>query len=561
MRALREAGATRYVSRLVARSARGSLVAGLLVPIAGLAPGAAAQQELGTDCTLEEYASVVSDAPVPGQRITWLSSPFLVCPDGTRLRSDSAVVYEAMGRAELMGAVRYETDDRLLEADFADYYEDEGRLFARGSVVFTDRDEGTVLRGDTLTRLAPTPARPDEQVRVSGARPSAELPSDEGGAPYLVTGDRLRFEGQDYFWADGDVEVLRDDLEASSDSLAFDQELGQLFLNGNARVVSDAEMEGNRIQLRMPDDVLELVILRESARLWTDDLEVTAEEIRITLADEMIQQLVAVHRGDPAAEPADEPDPSADDPDDPDEREAVAEAPVPSEPAADGPPRPRAVSDDFVFEADSLHVESPDEVLETVHGVGRARAESRGRDESIMAVATPGAEDIPDDAGVEEVPELTDSDWIEGDEVLAFFEPGDPEAAGDVPAEDPDVDVQADVLEPEEEGASEYRLERLEARGNAKSLYRSPPEDDEEANEPADDPEEDDPDEQGPDEDEVLRWSISYIVAEEILIHMVEGEVDRMEANEQVIGIQLEPVDRPASEASGTEPSRQEDDE
>lgn len=509
---------------------------------------AAAQQELGTECTLEEYATIESDLPLEGQRITWLSRPLLVCPDGTRLRSDSAVVHEVTNRAELIGNVHYETPERLLEADLADYYESESRLFARGSVVFTDRDEGTVIRGDTLTHFAASPRRPDEQVSVAGGRPSAELPPEEDGPPYLVTGDRLRFEGEEFFWADGDVEVLRDDLEAYSDSLAFDQERGQLFLNGNARVIAETEMEANRIELLMPGDVLESVILRGRGRLTTDDLEVIGEEIRIAFRDEEIRQLVAKHPDVSIPTLEEDPDP-AEDPEAVDDPEAAADPEAEAE--EELPDRSRAISPDFLFEADSLHVESPGGVLQTVHGVGRARAESRGRGEPVAVVAPEEDPDISDDASVEMVPELTDSDWIEGDEVLAFFEEADPDELADDAAPLPDLVAQPPAQDEDVEPSERYRLERLEARGNARTLYRSPPEADEE----------DDPTADASDEPDMRRWSISYVVAREIVIHMIEGAVDRMEALDEVIGVHLEPESRPAAQAGGTEPSGSEEEE
>jgi hypothetical protein len=37
------------------------------------------------------------------------------------------------------------------------------------------------------------------------------------------------------------------------------------------------------------------------------------------------------------------------------------------------------------------------------------------------------------------------------------------------------------------------------------------------------------------------RWSISYILADRIIIHLVEGEVSLLEAEGNVRGLQLEP--------------------
>lgn len=497
----------------------------LLVVVAIPAPAEA--QDLGTDCQLREYAALRSSEPGPGRRVTWLSSPFLVCPDGTRIRSDSAVVYQTNRRAELMGNVRFEFGNRLLESDLADYFEREARLFARGNVVFTDRDQGTEVEGDTMVYLGETAMRLEEQVTVTGTRPTATLPrrdvspDEEPRSPYQVIGDRLRFEGDRYFWADGNVDVVRDDLDASADSLVYDQEEGRIFLNGNARVRGEADMEGDRINLVMPDDVLERIVIRERGRLRTDDLDLVGEEIVITLADEKIQRLVAVHRP-----PASEDEASR--------------------------PRPRAETPDFILQGDSLDVQSPDEVLEVVHAVGRARGEARPGertapvpvelDDDLMEVpADPETEPEPGEA---RSPVQIDRDWIEGDHIVAYFEvvPAREAADEELPESDPGVAVSVEVED--DEAGPQYRLTRLEASGNARSLYRTPPEN---RREPEESEEERSPGPPG-------LWSISYIVAGQISIFLEAGEVQRLEAVDTVLGLQLEP-DREGGAGTATRSS------
>lgn len=467
----------------------------------------AGAQELGTDCILEDYLTVRSSEPAPGRRVTWVARPFLVCPDGTRIRSDSAVVYEDSGRAELIGNVRFDTPERELRSELADYFEREGRLLAREAVVFRDVEQGSEVRGDTLTYLEAGEFRPEERVTVSGGRPTATLPpSTEREDPgersaYEVTGNRLRFEGDRFFWADGDVEVRREDLDAYSDSLAFDQREGRLILNRNARVVGDADMEGDQITLLMPEEVLEEVTIRGRGRLRTGDVEVRGEEIRIALMDEKIERLIAVHRTGEGEE----------------ER-----------------PRPRALTEEFAVEGDSIDVVAPEEVLETLFASGAARGERRSGDLPPLPEQEESPEDDPDEPQLP--PSFLDRDWIEGDEIIARFEPVEtPE--GDLPEvprpepEDPDV-----------QDERQYRLQVLEARGNARTLYRSPP-DEEDAVSDA---------EEASSEDDPQLWPISYITANEIFVHMLDGAVERVEARGDVRGIQLdpEPTTAPETEAS-----------
>jgi hypothetical protein len=461
------------------------------------AAGPAAGQDLGTDCDLPQYRVIESDVTRGGHRITWIGGPFLlVCPDGLRIRADSAVVYEETGRNHLMGRVRFDTPERELRSREADYFERTGRLHARGDVEFRDLIRGSEVRGDTLDYLEATDFRPEDEVDVRGGRPSAVLPrmdlpeGEEDPDPYRVTAERLRFEGDRFLWADDDVEVLREGMRAVSDSLTFDRGAGNLLLVGRARVTSDdGDFEGERIDMLLPDDVLESIVIRERGRLRTEDLDLRGEEIRIQLEDEKIQRLVAVHR--------------------------------PGEGGGERP-RPRAVTEDFILEADSVDVLSPGELLERVNAVGTARAETRRRNGEPLPVGRGELEALPDaPRELERLAGLPDRDYMEGHEIVATFVPVDPPEEG-VAEQRPDAG----------EGASsapgarrEYRLDTLEAIGEARSLYRSAPEREDGDNE----------------ETPVEEWSVSYILADRISIHMMQGEVDRMEAEGQVRILHLDP--------------------
>ncbi len=481
------------------RGALPLLATALLFGVPGTGPSHLGAQELGTDCDLRSYATINSQDMGVGRRVTFVGRPFLVCPDGTRIRSDSAVVYEETGRAELIGRVDFQTPERHLVAEYADYFEREDRLFARGSVVFRDRVRATVVEGDTLIYLGAGEVRVEEQVTVSGGRPRATIPPPverDDAVAYEVTGNRLRFAGDQFFWADGEVEVVREDLEASADSLAFNREGGQLFLNRNARVnTEETEMEALRIHLSIPDDIIESITLRGRGRIVTETQDLVGEEIRVTLRDEKIQHVVAVDR-------------------EPEEGEEAG-------------PTPRALAEDFELHADSLEIITPDEVLERIIAVGRARAESRagfGEDDpGAGGLWTPHPDSVP-----EVLRDRIDRDWIEGDEILALFEL----------VEEP-ADTLLGPTFDEELGEGEarpaVRLLRLEARGNARTLYRSAPA---ETTETEGDP---------PDPEDPRPGPISYIVAAEIRIHLVEGALDHLEAIDQVIGIQLEPTGRRGS--------------
>lgn len=465
-------------------------VLGALAALAG-APAPATAQELGTDCELPEFRVLESTTTARGFRIVRVQGPFLlVCPDGVRIRADSAVVYEETGRNELMGRVRFDSPERELRAREADYFEASRRLHARGNVVFRDLARGTEVTGDTLVHLEATELRPREEVDVRGrpARavlPREDLPPDEADPdPYRVSGDRLRFEGEEDFRADGGVEVRREGMRAVADRLVFDRRSGDLTLTGGARVEGEeGDFEGDRIVMRLPGDVLEEVEIHERGAMRTPDLDLRGEEIRVWLVEERIQRLVAFH----------------------------------PDGAPESRPRPRAVSEDFVLEGDSLDALTPDERLETVHAVGRARAETRGRvpgsREADLARTEPLA-GVPEDPVTPASRSLLERDFIEGAEIVATFVEVESEPVEEAPARPDDA-----------EPRREYRLETLTAAGGARSLYRAPPEG-----------------EDGPLGDAPLEeWTLSYVLADRIAIFLREGEVERMEAEGQVRILHLEP--------------------
>ena len=466
----------------------------LLIVLFGMvlirSPEPATAQELGTECNLQSYRVLSSQVTIQGRRVTWVGRPDLVCPNGTRIQADSAVIYEESGRNELIGRVRFDDPQRELRSDLADYYEPEGRLLARGSVEFRDLIQGTEIRGDTLVFLEAGGQRAEDHVTVQGQRPSVTFfpvdapEEDEDGVeleqiPYQVTANRLRFEGERHFWADGDAEMQRDELRASADSLWFHREDGDLALTGEAELETDeAEFTGGQILVEIPGDEIRSITVRDRGRLLTQDIELLGEEIRIRFVDERIQRLVAVHR-----EPS-------------------------GEGEGNGRPQPRAITEDFLLIADSIDVVSPDEQLETVHAVGRARAETGTREEREGAAESADSENM-----------IPERDWIEGDEILAAFQP--------VVPGDPDVQT-SDLPESESDSRREYRLDRLVATGSARTLYRSPPDD--RGGTPGE-----------PTATDRESWSVSYLLADEIAIHLLGSAVDRVEAEGNVRGIQLEP--------------------
>ncbi len=504
-----------------------------------------AQQTSG-DCQLSDNFRTIESRDIGGgARITWIGLADLRCPNGLRIRADSAVVYEPSGRNELLGNVRFTNPERDLRADRADWYEQEGRLIARGRVVFGDLSQGTEVRGENLNYLEARGGR-EEQVTVSGGRPTATLPADDGpegepGVPFRVTADQLRFQGEQYFWADGEVEVEREDLTAQADSLAFDRTSDLLILNGDAEVVrGEVTARGGSLNLTFMDDRLRILLARNGGRIETEEFVLSGLEVRITLdADEEVETVLAE---------------GGELPDTGDRVDAVLE------------------TETLFLRGDRVEVDEETEGLRQLTATGRARAESMGGSfgsaapddepdagpvqenrpdldlapDRMVEVEDPRGEELGADGGDEGG--FPDRDWIEGEVIRAFFE--------DVTLVTSDGAAHEEAGEEMKTGEREWRLVRLESTTNARALYRSAPEaesppaetdptglDPAAAAPVAQPPAEEDAPVTVPDSEAVERerWSISYILADRIIIHLVEGEVSLLEAEGNVRGLQLEP--------------------
>ena len=106
------------------------------------------------------------------------------CTDGTRIRADSAVVWERSGNAVFFGSVRFEDADTELVADSARYYDNQGELVAYSNVILTDRKGGAVIRGENLSYLTESRFRTEDRILVYGGSPRATIhPARRPAAP------------------------------------------------------------------------------------------------------------------------------------------------------------------------------------------------------------------------------------------------------------------------------------------------------------------------------------------------------------------------------------------
>jgi hypothetical protein len=153
--------------------------------------------------------------------------------------------------------------------------------------------------------------------------------------------------------------------------------------------------------------------------------------------------------------------------------------------------RARVISADFRLEADSIDAVAPAEIIERVTAVGGAYGER-----------------ITSDLANANLPPIAATDWMRGDTIVATF------------SEDPESVDSA--------GRRERVLDQVLAVGTgdlATSFYRTTTEDDPDA-----------------------PPSFNYIRAVRITVALVAGKVSSIEAEEQVHGLNLEPVRRSSTD-------------
>lgn len=140
------------------------------------------------------------------------------CTDATRIRADSAVVWERSGNAAFFGNVRFEDADTELAADSARYYEVQGELVAYGNVILTDRKGGAVIRGENLSYLTASRFRTDDRILVYGGGPRATIhPAKRPAAPVAAAEGKGEEDGEGEEEGEEDEEGKGEEEEEEED--------------------------------------------------------------------------------------------------------------------------------------------------------------------------------------------------------------------------------------------------------------------------------------------------------------------------------------------------------
>jgi lipopolysaccharide export system protein LptA len=470
----------------------GRLSLGLLIAAAG-ASSADAQAPTG-QCNILENERVDRrlEAGVP---MIYVTGPFLIrCPGGEELRALAGTVNEWTREILLTGNVFFQDPTRTLTANQATYWANLGRLYATGNVVFTDRQEGSTIRGPELEYFRVMEGRPEAQVNAA-QRPHLTLRPRQAAAnaePLEIDADRVSIAGQNNLSAYGNVIIRRTDLHATAEEALYNSATDALDLRQNARIQSEQfNLSGRTVHARLPAGALEYVHARTDATLVGDELRVEAPDLQLFFSEDLLHRAVARTEVDPAGNRT---------------GRAVATA--------------RA----FRLEGDSIDAVTPNQRVDQVIAIGRARGESieeapldapepAPRAESPDRPVTPDVADR-DTLGPVLASSLIDRDWIVGDTITGFFEYE--EAAGA-------TEAAADT------GAV---LRRIVARGMAQSLYRV---------------------EQEAGASPGQRRGINYLAGQLIELSFESGELQVAEVTGLRRGVYLDPV--PAGQPAPVDPT------
>ena len=398
-----------------------------------IAAPAAAQSDT---CRLDQPTGAYTVVGEAGSRVINASGPVVVlCSGGAELRSDSAVLYEALDEVHLFRQVDFQDPTRALTSDRATYNSGTGRLYAEGNVVFTDKTRGSTLRGPNLEYFRAMPGRPESQSIATGRPHLTVVPRQEGETrrePMEVDADRITSTGERLVGAEGNVVIVSNNVNSTAQEAIYQQQEEHLELRRSARVRNPSyELVGEHIESDLEGGRLERVLSRTSARLESDRLQVTGPEIRMYFERDSLQRMVAA-RGQSA-----------------DSTRSVA------------------LSSGFRLSGDSLDALMPGQQLKEVHAVGEAEGlawdtlpaapavrDSSTRDSAAVdsVVTAPRGPRVPP-------ADAAERDLLLADTIIGYFIPDTVararrQASGDTTR------------------SADATLDHMDARGNARSVYR-----------------------------------------------------------------------------------------
>jgi len=312
---------------------------------------------------------------------------------GSTLSADSVAWFAGVGRFDMIGQrhlVHIRDTTLTLDAANASYFLHQERLEAHKNVVAVNRITGSVLRGPNLTYYRALKGVRDTLEMYASGRPTIDYRSNaDSGEPYVIVGDRVRFKGNDRMWGGGKVTIDRSDFAARGDSMQLNQGAGFAMLVGRPRVEGKGArpyaLTGTRIELGLRDREIRLVKALGQGVATGTDWRLTADTIHLALDRRKLQHAFAWSGGGGGGKG-----------DKGDKGDKGGGGDTGDRGGGRDSTRAKAVSTLNSIEADSLALDTPDEVLTEARAFRHAFSTSK-RD-SAAAV-----------------------DWIAGDSLTAHW--------------------------------------------------------------------------------------------------------------------------------------------
>ena len=443
---------------------------------------AGAQQQRVCDL---ESSQEINSAGLPGARVSYLSTPFFSCTDGTEIKADSSITYESTGLTRLIGNVRFREGLQELNSAEAEYYSSLGILEARGNVEVEETSRGTFIVGTELLLVQEYQETLEDIMTIRGLPASAILtpisPSssfststDNQAVPSShIYADVLYLIGDRLLQAVGHVRVERDSLELYGDSLEFLQDGSSTKLFSNTKISHRDDLsgktttvKGDSVNILFSDGDLELIQSMGQSEAVYDNGRIYGSMVEMFFQDGELNRIHS--KRDLALSPTQELDSL----------------------------QATAVISDFTITGESIELELSGGKLLSATAIGAAR----GVSSSISNVAV--NQQFP----------FVEEDWIEGDSLVILF--SEPKLIGS-PGPDRVYEEEDPVIE------------QMTAYGNARSFFRKPPS-------------------QVVTSDSIRGPlpELNYVRGDEVRIFLADGEIRQMEVD-NAKGSFLQPISKP----------------
>lgn len=286
-----------------------------------------------------------------------------------RVTSDSAEHFGDQRLLYLIGRVHYTEERMQLDADRVTYYMGEERLIAEGNVVGRT-STGTRFRGPRAVYLRAKAGIRDRSRLDAGGRPDVWISATDVGSDTTskdsthVLADSVISDNDSLVYALGKVVIERPDMLATGDSAMIDQGAERAALRKQPRVEGRGEqsfvLTGTEIDTWSRQRRAERVRSNGDANAVSEDMTLKSDTIDLRLSAQALTRAIAW-----------------------------------------GARGARAVQPEREITADSIDVRMPNEVVETLHAVRHARAES-----------------VPDSTKIRS----RERDWLAGDTIVAEFD-------------------------------------------------------------------------------------------------------------------------------------------